>query len=31
MMPVKTIMAFLGVTEKGDRKPSEVTVMASIS
>jgi hypothetical protein len=31
MMPVKAIMAFRGVTETGDWKPSEVTVMASIS
>jgi hypothetical protein len=29
-MPVKTIMAFRGVTETGDRKSSEVTVMASV-
>jgi predicted Kef-type K+ transport protein len=27
---VKAIMAFRGVTETGDRKSSEVTVMASI-
>jgi hypothetical protein len=30
MVPVKAIMVFQGVTETGDRKSSEVTVMASI-
>ena len=30
MMPVKAIMTFWGVTETGDRKSSEVTVMASM-
>jgi len=30
MMPVKAIMAFGVITETGDRKSSEVTVMASI-
>lgn len=30
MLTVKAVMVFRGVTEKGDRKSSEVTIMASV-